>query len=124
MKYDHIIESSENLNEERFHLSCGFYTTTYFCFKKAKFSVAIDCSGAFTFYNADEVKIETIKTKPMKSGRHCYMDVLITTTDDGVLFRLPDYSWTDNYPYCDGESDRWDAEIIGINDEVFYKNIE
>lgn len=124
MEYDHIIKSSENLRDERFHLSCGFYTTTSFLFEKANFAVVIDCKGIFTFYTAGGEKIETISAKRMESGRDCYMDVLITTTDDGVEFRLPDYSWTDNYPYCDGESDRWDAEIIGINDTVIYKNIE
>ena len=56
----------------------------------------------------------------MDSGRGCYMDVLITTTDDMLIFQLPEYEWIDNYPNCDGESDRWDTKIIGIRDEIRY----
>ena len=120
MKYDHIIEFSENLKEERFHLSCGFYETTSFLFREAGFSVGIHCRGAFTFYTVDGKKLETVKAKPMTSGRGCYMDVLISTTEDEVIFQLPDYEWIDHYPNCDGESDRWDTRIIGINDEIRY----
>ena len=43
-----------------------------------------------------------------------------TTTDDGILFKLPDYQWIDHYPNCDGESDRWNTRIIGTSDEIFY----
>jgi len=124
MAYDHIINSSEVLNEKCFHLACGFYTTTSFLFEKANFTVVINCNGDFTFYTVNNEKIEMIKAKRMRSGRGCYMDVLITTTDDGVLFKLPDYSWIDHYPDCDGESDRWDAKIIGTNDEIFYHTVE
>ena len=45
---------------------------------------------------------------------------LITTTEDGIRFQFPEYPWTDHYPHCDGESDRWDAHITGIRDEIFY----
>ena len=56
----------------------------------------------------------------MDSGRGCYMDVLISNTNNKVTFQLPDYDWIDHYPNCDGESDRWDAKIVGINDEVVF----
>jgi len=120
MKYDHVIERSENLNAKQFHLSCGFYETTSFLFEKADFSVVIHCKGEFTFYTANGEKLETIKAKPMNSGRGCYMDVLITTKEDAVTFQLPDYEWIDHYPNCDGESDRWDTRIVGICDEISY----
>lgn len=122
MKYDHIIQAAEKLNDTPFHLSCGFYETTAFLFEGANFAVNIHCKGSFTFYTVDGKKIESIKAKPMTDGRGCYMDVLITTETNGVTFKLPDYSWTDHYPNCDGESDRWSAKIIGINDEVFYSS--
>lgn len=120
MKYDHIISASEALTEKPFHLSCGFYETTSFFFEKANFSVVIHCRGEFTFYDGEGTVVKTVKAKPMTGGRSCYMDVFITTTDDGALFRLPDYIWYDNYPDCDGESDRWDTKIIGIMDEIRY----
>lgn len=119
MAYDHIIKASEDLKEQCFHLSCGFYETTSFFFEKANFSVVIHCKGRFTFCGPDGEK-QTVNAKPMTDGRGCYMDVFITTTDDGALFQLPDYIWYDNYPDCDGESDRWDTKIIGISDEVRY----
>lgn len=121
MKYDHIIKSAEELKDACFHLSCGFYETTTFLFEKANFAVFIHNKGTFTFYTVDGQKIETVKAKPMESGRGCYMDVLITTTEEGVHFKLPDYQWIDHYPHCDGESDRWSTRIIGTNDEIFYR---
>ena len=120
MKYDHRVNAADNLQEERFHLSCGFYETTSFFFEKGNFSVDIHCKGMFTFRTAAGEALKTVKAKPMTSGRGCYVDVLITTAEDSVIFKLPDYEWTDHYPYCDGESDRWDAKIIGVNDEVRY----
>ena len=120
MKFDHIIKTSENLQEERFHLSCGFYETTTFLFENANFYVYIHCKGTFTFYSADGKRLACVTAKPMDSGRGCYMDVMITTTEDGAVFQLPEYDWIDHYPNCDGESDRWDASIIGIRDEIRY----
>lgn len=124
MTYDHIIGVSETLNEARYHLACGYYTTTSFLFEKANFSVVIDCCGDFTFYTVGGEKIETIKAKRMLDGRERYMDVFISTTEDGVTFKLPDYQWTDYYPHCDGESDRWDGKVIGILDEVHYPAVK
>ena len=121
MKYDHIINANTELRQQRFHLSCGFYETTTFLFEKANFAAYIHYKGAFTFYTPEGKKMETVKAKPMESGRGCYMDVLITTSEDGVLFQLPDYEWTDHYPHCDGESDRWSAKIVGVQDEVFFR---
>lgn len=120
MKYDHIIAASENLTEERFHLSCGFYDTTSFFFEKANFSVTIHCKGEFTFRDPAGTVLHTAEARRMTGGRSCYMDVFITTTEGGAIFRLPDYVWYDNYPDCDGESDRWDTRIIGTADEVRY----
>ena len=120
MTYDHIISPAAVLDKERFHLSCGFHDTTSFLFEAHGFSVVIHCNGTFTFSSADGHPLETRKLKPMTDGRECYMDVLITTTDENVRFQLPEYSWIDHYPHCDGESDRWDAKIVGIRDEIVF----
>ena len=120
MKYDHIIALYDQMNQQHFHLSCGFHDTTSFFFEKANLRVDIHCRGSFTFYTVNGDKAETIKLKPMKTGRECYMDILITTEDDAVIFQLPEYRWIDHYPHCDGESDRWSTEIIGIRDELRY----
>lgn len=118
MKFDYVIKSGEQLQEARFHLSCGFYENTYLLFEKAGFYVNIHNKGTFTFRTMDQRELAVIKARPMDAGRECYMDVLISTTEDGAVFRLPEYCWIDHYPHCDGESDRWDAEIIGVRDEV------
>lgn len=118
MKYDYIVKNSEELKEARFHLSCGFHENTYILFEKAGFYVNIHCRGTFTFCTLDYQPLAVIRAKPMDSGRECYMDVLISTTEDGAVFCLPEYRWIDHYPHCDGESDRWSAEIIGVRDTV------
>ena len=120
MRYDHVIPLNDHPEQQRFHLSCGFYDTTSFFFEKANLRVDIHCCGSFTFYSADGAKLETFRLRPMDTGRECYMDVLITAADDAVIFRLPEYRWIDHYPHCDGESDRWSTEIIGIRDELRY----
>lgn len=120
MTYDHIITAGEELREKWFHLACGYYSTTAFYFETAGFGVVIHCNGTFTFYDTAGEQLETVEAKPMHGGRGCYMEVFISTDGDRVTFRLPDYIWYDNYPDCDGESDRWDAKIIGTNDEITY----
>lgn len=120
MKYDHIIQTLENPAQQRFHLSCGFYETTSFFFEPINLSVEIHCKGEFVFRTAEGEVLEKVQAQPMDSGRECYMDVLITSTEQEILFQLPEYAWIDHYPNCDGESDRWDAKIIGIRDEVRY----
>ena len=111
MKFDHIIKGTEELTDARFHLSCGFYENTYILFEKAGFYVNIHNKGTFTFCAPDYRKLAVIQARPMDSGRGCYMDILITTTEDGIRFQFPEYTWTDHYPHCDGESDRWDRYI-------------
>lgn len=120
MKFDHTIACGEVLAEAEFHLACGYYTTTSFLFKEANFAVVIDCGGEFTFYTVDGEVREVIRAKPMVSGRGVYEDIFITTTDTAVIFKLPEYTWIDHYPNCDGESDRWSSRIIGIRDEITY----
>ena len=117
MTYDHIIKPGQALTDQRFHLSCGFYDTTYFLFEQWQLEVRIHCNGTFTFRTADGQQ-QVVKAQPMRSGRGCYMDIFITTTDSELIFRLPEYDWWDNYPHCDGESDRWDATVTGTRDEV------
>lgn len=118
MRYDYIVRADEVLNQECFHLSCGFYETTSFLFEGAGFYVNIHYKGAFTFYRVNGEKLETATAKPMTSGRGCYTDILVTTTEDAVIFQLPEYAWNDHYPHCDGESDRWTAKITGVRDEI------
>ena len=120
MTYDHIIKATEELEDKQFHLACGYYTTTAFFFEKAGFGVVINCNGTFAFYAASGEQLETVEAKPMRDGRGCYMDVFVTTEENRVIFRLPDYIWYDSYPDCDGESDRWDTKIIGTSDEIIY----
>lgn len=120
MRIDHEILSGERLTGERFHLSCGFYETTCFLFREYGFAADIHCKGEVRIYTPQGKRLLTLPARPMDSGRGCYMDILLTTTEDGIRFQFPEYTWTDHYPHCDGESDRWDAHITGIRDEVFY----
>ena len=121
MRCDHIVESGEMLCDKWFHLSCGYYSTTSFFFEACALTVVINCNGTFTFQTADGQRRE-VQAKPMHSGRGCYMDIFITTTETGIVFRLPEYDWWDHYPDCDGESDRWDATVIGTRDQVVWPN--
>ena len=117
MTYDHIIEAGQKLTDQWFHLSCGYYCTTAFFFEACSLAVEINCNGTFTFRTADGAE-RTVEAKPMRGGRDCYMDIFITTAEKELVFRLPEYSWWDHYPDCDGESDRWDADVTGTRDEI------
>ena len=122
MKYDFTIKADENLTDRKFPLACGYYSATSFLFEKANFAVVINCNGKFTFYTVDGEEIQTIQGEPMTDGKGRYADILITTMDRCVIFKLPDYLWIDHYPDCDGESDRWDSRIVGVNDEIVFQN--
>ena len=117
MTYDHIIKAGETLADQWFHLACGYCTTTSFLFEAWELSVTIDCNGTFTFRSPAGER--TVKAKPMRGGRGCYMDIYVTTGET-LRFRLPEYDWWDNYPNCDGESDRWDATVTGTRDEIIW----
>ena len=120
MQYDHIIQSGDILTRKNYHLACGYYRTTSFLLEGYSFAVVIHCNGTFTFQTPQGETLETVKAKPMTTGRECYMDITITTEENGVRFSLPEYTWRDHFPNCDGESDRWSARITGIRDEIFY----
>ena len=120
MKADYEITTTNYINEQTYHLACGYYDKTSFLFKEEEFYVIIHCKGEFSFYTMNGELIEEKQAKKMETGRECYMDVTIEVKDNNILFKLPEYSWIDHYPNCDGESDRYDAKIIGIRDIIHF----
>ena len=49
---------------------------------------------------------------PSKYGHSAqYGTVKCSADGASVTLTLPVYGWDDSYPYCDGESDRWDRYV-------------
>ncbi len=107
-----VFDSRESREPKVFSIACGYISTTWFDFVSEGVKAKIEAKGHVEFYRGDEL-MEAYDVPRPDSGRELFMHVRCSVSDDSVILEFPVYSWTDNYPHCDGESDRWDAEIIG-----------
>ena len=112
-RYDVVIESGEAL--KNFHLSCGFYETTYVLLKDEKMEIDIHYSGKITVFNEKNQVILRTEAPKSEGGRGIYMDCDMKVEDHKAIIHFPIYSWIDHYPHCDGESDRWSTKTMGYH---------
>lgn len=113
-----VFDSRESHEPKVFSIACGYISTTWISFVSEGVTAKIEAKGHVEFYRGDKL-LETYDVPRPKDGRELFMHVRCSVSDDSVILGFPVYSWTDNYPHCDGESDRWDADIIGYNDLIF-----
>ena len=89
---------------------------TFIHFKNENIIVIIDQNKhVFEFYNQDEQLIISGNLPEVTEGRNAYPEITYGVEKDNIIFKLPVCRWIDNYPHCDGESDRWDTEILGFH---------
>lgn len=116
MRIDETFKSSRHTAPQNYHLACGFYTTTYILFEEENVLASIECTGEIKFRKPDDFSVLASATMPkQEGGRGIYMDVTCSRDGGHIVLQMPIYSWTDHYPNCDGESDRWTTETIGFH---------
>ncbi len=111
--YDKIFNSEENTGFKSFQLATGYISCTTILFEKEKIVAKIEAKGHIEFFDCEDILLASFDIPAQTGGKETYNEVLCGAEDNTVLLKFPIVEWIDNYPNCDGEHDRWDAETIG-----------
>lgn len=89
---------------------------TMVLFEQEQIYASVDSLGHIEFFGAEQQSLGfvdlPVHKDPSEYGHTAqYGNVRCSADGSTVTVYLPVYGWTDNYPHCDGESDRWDRYI-------------
>ena len=89
--------------------------TTVF-FAQEKVLVFMNALGHIEFFDENEISLGAVDVPvskdPSKYAHTAqYGEVLCAGDGKTITLSLPVYWWSDSYPHCDGESDRWSRHI-------------
>ena len=101
-----------------FDIACGFVSTTEVSFANEGIVAVVTAAGKVDFLDAARNMLASACVPADDDGRGCYVSLACKVEDDKIYLRFPIYSWTDHYPHCDGESDRWDARVIRYHEPI------
>lgn len=101
-------------------LAHGYDSNTKILLEEQEIVIFIEAKGEISIEDIDGVIIDTITVPKQEGGREHYEEVFLEVSDGEIRFKFPIYKWIDNYPHCDGESDRWDKVIIDYH-EIKYE---
>lgn len=90
--------------------------TTNVIFENEKIIAYADSLGHIEFFDMEQnslgfVDVPVSKDPSEKGHTAQYGNARCLLEGNTICFELPVYGWRDYYPYCDGESDRWDRYI-------------
>ena len=89
---------------------------TTILFEIENISVTIDSLGHIEFFDINGNSIVftdlPVHKDPSQYGHTAqYGEVRCSSDGEVITIFLPVYWWSDSYPHCDGESDRWSRHI-------------
>lgn len=123
--YDKVFNSEENIGIKSFQLATGYISSTTILFEKEKIVAKIEAKGHIDYFDCEDTLIASFDVPSQTGGKETYNEVLCETEENTIVLKFPIVEWIDNYPNCDGEHDRWDAQTIGYNTLKFnYKTKE
>ena len=104
---------------EPLEIKAFYYTAiepTVVHFEQEKIFVSMDSLGHFEFVDEEQNKLAVldypVSKDPSEYGHSAqYGEIRCSSDGKEITIFLPVYGWEDNYPNCDGESDRWDRYI-------------
>ena len=112
--------SDRDSDREERHLSPS---TTYIHFVNEELLVYIrQESNTVEFRNQQEELLHTEKLPAVEGGREIYPGICLQADAEKLTLKLPVCRWTDHYPNCDGENDRWTWQSIGYHVLSFDRN--
>ena len=119
-----IFNSGNCPNGEIIKLACGFISLTEIKFINENITVSIEAkTGEIVFYDSDANKCLSTKIGTPSSGDEKFSEVKCIVEGEQIKLGFPQYTYEDNYPYCDGEYDRWTKTISGFSYLCYdYKN--
>jgi len=115
---DHLTFDSA-VNADRLTINAPYYNAINpitVSFPQEKVSVLLNSLGHIEFFDADEQSIGFVdfpvhKDPSAYSHTAQYGTVECFANGSNITIYLPSYYWSDSYPHCDGESDRWSRHI-------------
>ena len=104
---------------DRLKLTAPYYNAidpTEICFTQEKVFVCVDSLGHIEFFDGEKHSLGfvdfPVDKDPSKYAHTAqYGGMELSADGKNVTVHLPIYYWTDSYPHCDGESDRWDRYV-------------
>ncbi len=106
-----ILDSVES-NIQSFQLATGLIDTTKILFKREEIIAAITSKGFIEFFDIYGKFLDSVEVPDEIGGREVYEQVKCEIENNNIIIKFPIVEWIDNYPYCDGEYDRWDTRTI------------
>lgn len=108
-----------SVQAEALELKAPYYNAivpTTVRFVREDVSVYVDALGHIEFFGGDGQSLGVVDVPvdkdPSKYGHTAQYGTVKCGADGGsVTLTMPVYGWHDSYPYCDGESDRWDRYV-------------
>lgn len=110
---------NSDLTQDYIEITAPYYNaindTTVF-FAQEKVSVSMNALGHIHFYDDKEASLGFVDipvSKDPSDYAHSAQYGQIRCASDGkeITIFLPSYWWSDSYPDCDGEYDRWTRHI-------------
>ncbi len=113
MQADIVFNTVKDSSQKLYQIASGHISTTTVFFEEEELYSVIEAKGKVSFYGKNGALLAQDTLPPMSGGRELYKEVRFEKKDGKLILSFPDYEWIDNYPNCDGESDRWDTVIVG-----------
>ena len=104
----------------QFNIASGYVSTTEILFQHEGILLTVTASGELAFYNRDKKLLAAASVPADSGGRQRHLNICCKVDGDRIFVTFPVYTWYDNYPNCDGESDRWDYRITGYQNPVVF----
>lgn len=87
-------------------------------FPQEQVSAYVDSLGHIEFFDAQGNSLGCVdrpatESPDMYAHSGQYGEVLCKADGQRVMLQLSVYRWEDDYPYCDGDSDRWMRRVAG-----------
>lgn len=98
-----------------FNIACGFVSTTEVSFVNENVVAVVTAYGNVNFLDAARNVLASACVPPDDEGLCRFVSLACKVENGKIYLQFPFYSWKDNYPYCDGEGDRWDAYVTGYH---------
>lgn len=116
MIHEVIFDSVKSDKGERVSLACGYVSLNQILFINEKITVNIEAkTGEIEFYDLESNKLLSTKIQTPESGDEKFSEVECSVEGEKIKLGFPQYTYEDNYPNCDGESDRWTKIILDFD---------
>ena len=116
MVHEAVFDSVSFPDGQMIGLACGHISRTEIAFTHEKITVSIEAkTGEVDFYDPDGKKRLSARVEIPSSGDEKFSEVQCVAAGGQIKLGFPQYTYTDNYPHCDGEHDRWTKTLSGFD---------